>query len=104
MPSDWIVDVRARHMSRTRVAHLPPAGQEDVMKVAPSPVGREAGRGLLTLANVITVVWHRSPPTGTTRTFSTGAGLPMPLSRGGRAGHDQYAGRSQPVVVVVALD
>src|SRR5215217_4820396 len=26
------------------------------MKVAPSPVGREAGRGLLTLANVITVV------------------------------------------------
>jgi hypothetical protein len=27
-----------------------------MMKVAPSPVGREAGRGLLTLANLITVV------------------------------------------------
>src|SRR5215218_2531621 len=39
-----------------RIASCRQSDQEDMMELASSPVGREAGRGLLTLANLITTV------------------------------------------------
>ena len=63
------------------------------MAVASTAVGREAGRGLLTLANLITAVAPVVADWNDSHIFNQRCPSPRSLPRGGRAHHDQQPGR-----------
>jgi hypothetical protein len=67
-------------------------------------VGREAGRGLLTLANLITAVAPVAADWNDSHIFNQRWPSHAPLPRGGRASHDQQPWPASTCGLVVALD
>ena len=85
------------------IAYLPPVRWETMMGAASSAMGREAGRGLLTLANLITAAAPLAADWNNSHIFNQRWPSHARFHGVVALAMTQHAGRPQPLVVVVGL-